>query len=233
MPSAAIVQSSYIPWRGYFDLVASVDTFVFLDDVQMTRRDWRSRNRIKTQSGLKWLTVPCSISRQRTIEETKIDYSENWQKNHLNNFRHAYGACENYHMAADILSRAFNQEFETISELNRFLIGEICSILQLSTDLVSSSDIESDGSKSDKLITILAALGADTYLTGPLALDYLSIQNFKERGVEVYVKTYDYPEYEQPWGEFEPQVSVLDLIANVGKEAPTLISSRRPNELIT
>lgn len=228
-----IIQSSYIPWRGYFDFIASVDVFVFHDDIQYTKGDWRNRNRIKTAQGLEWLTVPVyykNVSQQ--IYKTEIDYSQSWINKHLGYFKHNYSNAKYVADAFDIISVIESQRFETISQLNITLINRICAYLGILTKTCMSAEFSLSGTKTDRLIDLLQKLDSTSYLSGPSADAYLDKEAFRRNNIQLEYKSYNYAPYPQLWGEFNGAVSVLDLIANCGPEAKNFIRSQAPDQII-
>lgn len=213
-----VIQSNYIPWRGYFDFIASVDLFIFHDDIQYTKGDWRNRNRIKTANGLKWLTVPVKyLMTAQLIEETSIDYTEHWQKSHVNQFIASYFKTPYCNDVITILNEAFSFKDQTISQLNIRIIRLICSYLGITTELRMSKEYELCGYKTERLIDLLGKVGATTYISGPSAKNYLDEESFKCAGIELIYKKYEYEPYPQLWGDFAGTVSILDLMANCGK----------------
>lgn len=229
-----IIQSSFIPWRGYFDFIASVDAFVFYDDIQYTRRDWRNRNRIKTPKGWEWLSVPVHFSRTigQTILETRIDTGQDWPAHHLGRWGSHYRTAPHLEAVRDIYEKVLSEQPETISALNIGFIKAICRYLDITTPLVLSTELGATGCKTDRLIGMLTRLGADRYLSGPAADAYLDKTAFSRAGIQLEYKSYDYPPYPQLWGPFEAQVSILDLIANCGPAARDFLRSRREDEVI-
>ena len=222
-----IIQSSYIPWRGYFDFIASVDAFVFYDDIQYTKSDWRNRNRIKTSKGTEWLTVPVHYKAlSQLICETSIDHSTSWQQKHLRKMQESYRETPYAKAGLDILSSVQFSQYGTISNLNIELTKRICDYLCITTPLIASSDLSLVGTKTDRLIDLLKKLNATTYLSGPSADAYLDKEAFRRNGIRLEYKSYDYDPYPQLWGTFEDAVTVLDLIANCGPDAKNHISSR-------
>lgn len=224
-----IIQSNYIPWRGYFDFIASVDLFIFHDDLQYTKGDWRNRNLIKTANGLKWVTVPVKHhSSSQLIIDTAIDYSQPWQRSHLNRFYGSYSAAPYVKDAISILENSFLHNDVTISQLNRRIISDICCYLGIETKLAVSSDYDLSGSKTDRLIALLNKVNAQRYLSGPAAKAYLQEDAFNKAGIGLSYKTYDYDDYPQLFGEFESAVTALDLIANCGPQSVRFIRSTTP-----
>lgn len=222
-----IIQSNYIPWRGYFDFISEVDLFIFLEDVQYTSRDWRNRNKIKTPQGLQWLSVPVKHqSQKQLINETLINYSEGWQKKHFKSFENNYAKSPFVSDAKQILEECFSYEDETISQLNVRMTTVICKYLNIETKLVVSSDYNTCGARQEKLINLVKAVGGNSYLSGPAAKDYIDEKGFKEANIELSYKEYDYEAYPQLWGDFEGAVTILDLIANCGPDSKNYIHTK-------
>jgi len=226
-----IIQSNYIPWRGYFDFIDDVDLFIFLDDVQYTRRDWRTRNKVKTPNGLQWLIVPVQHDRRtQRICDTPIDYSQPWQRRHVNTIKINYHKAPYYHLHADEFFAIIEQRFGTISDLNISLIKWCMSKLSIDTPLRMSSEFSPVGSKTDRLIDILKKVKTNAYLSGPKAKDYLEPEKFIAAGIQLEYKSYQYRDYPQLWGAFEPAVTVLDLLFNCGEYSREYLKSLRENE---
>lgn len=222
-----VIQSSFIPWRGYFDFIASVDAFVFHDDIQYTKGDWRNRNKIKTQRGTEWLTVPVTYkSTAQLICETSIDYSVAWGEKHLRLWRENYRVAPYIHDVMESLSDLGSSKEASISQLNIKLIRRIAEYLGISTPMILSSELMLEGGKTERLIDLLKKLNATTYLSGPSADAYLDKEAFRRHGIGLEYKSYDYESYPQLWGPFDGEVTVLDLIANCGPHASDFIRSK-------
>ena len=218
----AIVQSSYIPWKGYFDLIRAVDEFILLDDVQFTRRDWRSRNRIKTKDGVAWLTVPVASKGKydQRICDTTIA-SADWGVRHWRTLSGAYARTEGFTTYASVFEPIFLQPpSDHLSLVNRALIEATCQALGITTPIRWSTDYPSRAGRNERLIDLCVAAGATMYLSGPAARSYMDEQAFAAAGVTVQFADYsDYPEYPQPYPPFEHTVSVLDLLFCTGSRA--------------
>ena len=227
------IQSSFIPWRGYYDFIASVDVFVFLDDVQYTARDWRNRNKIKTPKGIEWITVPVVHGkRDLLVSEAKIDYSQGWIKKLRGSWTANYGRSGFFSETVELLAGIETARYESLSSLNIELTKRVCDYLCITTPLIASSDLSLVGTKTDRLIDLLKKLNATTYLSGPSADGYLDKGAFHRNGIRLEYKSYDYDPYPQLWGPFEGAVTVLDLIANCGPEAKSHIRSLTPDKVI-
>lgn len=227
-----IIQSNYIPWRGYFDFIQQVDEFVVFDDTQYTMRDWRNRNKIKTDHGLRWLTVPVLARHQHLerIEQTPINYSLDWISDHKKWLSLAYSKAPHFESLAPQFFALLEKKPETISELNISIIKWVMEYLKITTPLRFSSEFQAEGKKTDRLLEIVLKAKATDYLSGPTAKGYLEEEKFTNQGIGLYYKTYDYPEYPQLWGAFDGAVSILDLLFNCGDQSPDYIRSRSPNQ---
>jgi len=223
MKKVAIIQSSYLPWKGYFDIIHDVDTFIFLDCVQFTKRDWRNRNYIKTPSGLQLITVPVAGTTNLPINQIKIDQSQDWEKKHKLSFQRNYAKAKYFSENKDILDQIFDKKWTLLSELNQETIKIISRCLKIKTDFIDSRSLDLAGSKSDRLIDAVKKVGGDIYISGPSAKDYIEKEKFHDVGIKLQFKEYEYPVYEQLWGEFSHNVSILDLIFNYGNEATDYI----------
>ncbi len=230
MKRVAIVQSNYIPWKGYFDLIAAVDEFILLDDVQFTRRDWRNRNLIKTPDGPKWLTIPVQVKGRylQSIRETMIG-DPGWPQQHWRSIALNYGRAPFFRETAEWLEPLYQAAtFPDLSGVNRHFLRAICDRLGIATPLGSSSDHVLEGDPSERLASICAQAGAGVYLSGPAARAYLDEGAFARRGIEVRWFDYEgYRPYPQLWGPFEHKLSVLDLIFNTGPEARSFMKVSR------
>lgn len=221
MKKIAILQSNYIPWKGVFDMINQVDTFVFLEDVQYTKQNWRNRNKIKIKDGLKWLTVPVKKSPTMTnIFEIEISDNDDWQEKHYNLITQSYSNAPFFNEYRFLLEEIYlKKRWRMLSELNIFSTKLIADSLGIKTEFVNSVNLDTKGVKDDKLVNICKKLNATTYLSGPAAKDYIMEDKFKEANIGLEYIIYDYPEYNQPYGEFDHYVTVLDLIFNCGKDS--------------
>lgn len=218
----AIVQSSYIPWKGYFDLIRAVDEFITLDDVQFTRRDWRNRNLIKGPAGPQWLTIPV-VSKGRytqTIAETEIAAS--WAEAHWANLRSNYARAPHFANIAPAIQSLYEEAAgeRMLSAVNHLFLRGICRIMAISTPIRPSHAYPHAGIKTERLVSICQAAGARVYLSGPSAASYLDIEHFSAEGIQVVFADYsNYPQYPQRHSPFVHGVTFLDLLFNAGAGA--------------
>jgi len=217
MRKAAIIQSNYLPWKGYFHIINSVDVFVFLDSVQYTSGDWRNRNRIKIPEGTIWLTVPVSSS-GKLIKEKRIISASDWQKKHYLTLERYYAKSpywKKYHPFLEDIYLHKNWEF--LSELNKFTTKEISTYLGIKCNFLEDCKLDNIPGKNERIIHLLKQIGADTYVSGPSALSYLDQGIFDRHNIKLEIFEYpQYPQYKQLWNDFEQNVSILDLLLNLG-----------------
>ncbi|CAK8724863.1 putative protein MT1555 [Candidatus Electrothrix laxa] len=223
MKKVAILQSNYIPWKGYFDMIAAVDEFILYDDMQYTRRDWRNRNQIKTPQGIKWLTVPVQVKGKydQKIKDTLID-GTGWAAVHWRSLAQNYRRAPHFdEIAAWIEPLYLAKTYTHISQLNRRFIQAICNYLGIRTVITNSWDYTPIDGKTERLADLCVQAGGMEYISGPAAKDYIEESIFTDMNIKLTWFDYaDYPEYPQLWGEFTPGVTILDLLFNTGKDAP-------------
>ena len=221
MKKIAILQSNYIPWKGYFDMIAAVDEFILYDDVQFTKNDWRNRNQIKTPQGVQWLTVPVGQDISRRIRDVELP-NRQWQTKHWKTLESNYRRAPHFEEVAAVFMPLYMQRQHTLlSTLNRELIEAVCAYLGITTKISNSWDYQLVEGKSERLVDLCTQAGATEYISGPAAKHYIEESIFAEQGIKLTWFDYSgYPEYPQLWGEFTPGVTILDLLFSCGKDAP-------------
>lgn len=223
MKLIAIQQSNYIPWKGYFDIIRSVDEFIIYDDVQYTRRDWRNRNRIKTPAGLLWLTIPVKVKGRyhQLIRETETA-GGSWAEKHWKAICINYSGTPFFDEYKSLFEESYRKasELQMLSEINLLFINLVNSILGINTRISFAESYNPSGVKSDRILSICRNAGANEYLTGPSGLSYLDSEKFAAEGIKITTADYSgYPEYNQPWPPFSHYVSIIDLIFCEGGES--------------
>ena len=224
----AIVQSNYIPWKGYFDLINLVDEFILFDDMQYTRRDWRNRNLIKTRAGLKWLTIPVAVKGNffQKIKDTRVS-DPGWGRTHWESIVHNYSKANHFAAFREVFESLYLGSQESfLSQINYAFLTAICKILRIETRITWSDTYESVEGKTERLVSICKQAGATTYISGPAARDYIDESLFNNADISLEYMDYSaYPEYRQLFPPFEHGVSVIDLIFNEGPDAPKFMKS--------
>lgn len=227
MRKTAILQSNYIPWKGYFDIINSVDEFIIYDDVQYTKNDWRNRNKIVSAQGLLWLTIPVKKERlAQKIYETQTADS-NWINRHVKSIRGNYAKSQFYKEFSDIIFSTYEacRPERSLSRINYIFLKAICKILNIDANITFSFDYPPTEGQTGRLVSLCEAVNSACYLSGPAARAYLDERLFAVRGLKLEYMDYSgYPTYPQQFGQtFEHGVSVLDLIFNTGPQAPYYI----------
>lgn len=221
----AILQSSYIPWKGYFDIIHDVDEFIFLDDVHYTSRDWRSRNIIKTPQGPQWLTIPIGhVPRGRLISD--VDLPSGWADSHWRRLESCYAKAPYYPTYGPIVRKMYlAKRWQSLSELNQSFIRTIANdFLGVQTSFRDSREFAARNAKQEGLLDLIRAADAQIYVSGPAAKAYIDPDSFGSEGVKLVWKSYDgYPEYPQFHPPFTHHVTVLDLLFHVGANAKWFI----------
>ena len=223
----AILQSNYIPWKGYFDLINSVDEFILYDTAQFTKNDWRNRNKIKTPRGVSWLTIPVSHNFGQTIQETRVS-DPAWGPKHWSALAQNYGGAAYFRDYAPRLEKLYREAADDpfLSAINHRFLREVCEIIGIGTPITWSRDYRLADGKIERLVELCRQAGADEYLSGPAAKDYLEEEPFLDAGITVTYMDYSgYPEYRQLYPPFEHRVSILDLIFNEGPQARRYLKS--------
>jgi len=222
LKTLAIIQSNYIPWKGYFDLIGLSDELILYDDVQFTKNDWRNRNQIKTQNGLQWLTIPVQHgSLAQKIKDTKVADSR-WSRKHWNAVSGSYARAAHFADYRERLEELFlGCKEEYLSRVNHRFLSALCGMLGIQTRISWSMDYDLIEGKTERLVDLCQKTGSQVYLSGPAAKDYIHEELFRAAGIELRWMDYTgYPEYRQLHGPFVHNVSVLDLILNEGPNAP-------------
>ena len=225
MSRVAVIQSNYLPWQGYFDIIHDVDLFIFYDDVQFTKNDWRNRNRIKTANGTNWLTIPVGGHLDRNICDVEL-VDPGWQKKHWRSISQAYARAPHFARYREFFEHVYlGHQWRLLSELNAFLTVSIArDFLGMRAEFKDSRDYKPEGTRLERLIDVLRKAGATSYVSGPAARSYIDESAFSRAGIELVWKSYDgYPEYPQIHPPFEHTVSIVDLLFNVGPDATEYI----------
>lgn len=213
-------QPNYIPWIGYFDLIAQSDIWVWYDDVQYTKRDWRNRNRVAGEGEPLWLTIPVR-SRGRydqKIFEVEIDRARPWERKHIEALRHCYGDAPWFGEVVAVVRKVVGAGHQCLADLTIELNEALCRLMGLRTQFLRSSEMSIQGNKQDRLLEICRRLDASVYLSGPAARAYLTPGAFRHAGIELRYIVYDYPPYQRGGRPFIPRLSILDPLFWLGPE---------------
>jgi hypothetical protein len=222
-----VLQPGYLPWLGFFDQMHWADTFVIYDDVQYTKNDWRNRNRIKGTNGPQWLTVPVSFHIGNLIKDVALPVDKRWVKSHVKSLQFAYAKARYFDDYFPRIKELIEAPHERLIDLDMALIMYLKSTLGIDTQILYSSRMDAEDSKSQRLINICRECAATQYLTGDAARDYLDVKLFEDNGIEVKYHHYKHPEYPQLFGDFVPYLSVVDILFNCGPESMGYLTKRK------
>ena len=209
-------QPAYLPWLGYFDKIKRSDVFIFLDTVQYEKNSYTNRNKIKTQNGPVWLSVPVIKTEHfsKIMSDMMIDPNYNWRRKHLNSIYHAYRKALNFDWLYPKLETLYDREFEKLVDVTWEHLMFWLELLGIRTKIIKSSELSVTSKKSDLVLDLCRAVGADYYISGALGRDYLKTEEFEEAGVEVEFQDYKHPVYPQLYGEFLPNMGIVDFVMN-------------------
>ena len=223
----AILQSNYLPWLGYFDIISSVDLFIFYDDLQYTKNDWRNRNKIKGPCGLQWITIPTGQNLKRLICEVEIK-NKVWQQKHWKSLKNCYAKSPFFSYYEKFFEDFYlKNTWRNLSDLNQYLIKKIShDFLDIKVEFDDSRNYFLKSSKGDRVIELLKKVNATSYLSGPSAKKYLNESSFRENDIKLDWMNYDnYKDYPQLHSPFERHVSIVDMLFNVGPDAKFFLNN--------
>lgn len=226
--TVAIVQSFYIPWKGYFDLINTADELILFDDMQYARRFWNNRNKIKTAQGVIWLSIPVQVKGRfhQAIKDTLISDPQ-WRSRHWETIQRCYARAAYFKKYREIFETLYLGGEETLlSRINYRFITVLCELLGIATKISWSMEYRIAPGKTARLVDLCRQAGADVYVSGPTARGYLEEELFREAGIELrYMDYSDYPIYPQLYPPFVHEVSIIDLILNTGPQAQQYMKS--------
>ena len=225
----AVHQPNYIPYPGFFYKLLKSDIFVFLDNVQFSRRSFTHRNRIKgSQCKPIWLTVPVYKKGRffQKINQVMINKTVNWQKKHFRTLRMNYADAPFFHYYEQTLKEIYFQDWDRLIDVNIALFNFVIETLRIKKKIYLASELKLEGSKTDLLISIVKTLNGDIYLSGAGGRNYIDEEKFKKEHIEIRYYQYGSFVYPQLWGKFIPNLSILDLLFNCGEESRNMIINR-------
>lgn len=225
MNKLVVLQPGYLPWLGFFDQLNRSDIFIYYDDVQFDKHGWRNRNRIKSPQGILWLSVPVLTKgiEDKQIKDIQIDNRSNWNVKQLKTISMCYSKAAHFKSYFPELEELLSKTWDNICELDIALVELISKWLKLERKIYRSSELGIYGSKSERLLNFCKHFGADNYLSGDSAQDYLDVDLFKKSNINVIWQNYEHPYYNQLYGEFIPYLSIIDLVFNMGEESRNIL----------
>jgi len=227
-----ILQPTYLPWMGYFEMIDSADIFVVFDHVQFVRKSWQQRNRIKGPNGEIMLTIPVKkMPRSTPICDMEISYDNNNPlENHWKVITHAYRKADYFEDYEEVFSQTYSGKHKKLGSLNVKIIETICHILGIKTKIIFSSELDlKDDSlgKTERIVNLCKKTGITYLYDAEGAKEFIDTSLFDKEGIQVKFQSYEHPVYSQLFGEFIPYLSVIDLLFNEGERALAIIRSGR------
>ena len=228
----AIHQTHYLPWLRYFEKIARSDVFIVLDNIQFTKNGWQNRNKIKGPQGPLLLTVPVYAKHQQSLDEVRINNTEAWRKKHVRSIEQCYGASPYYATYGEAVCELYGRDWEGLAALNRAMLSYWVEALGIETPIVYASEVDAPGEATERLVNLIKAVGGDAYYSGAYALDaYLDAEALDRAGIALRLQSWRAPEYPQRFGDFVPDLSIADLLFNVGPDAlATIVCAGEPGE---
>ena len=220
--TAVIAQPTYLPWLGYFELIATADVVVFLDTVQFEKQSWQCRNRLKGSNGQPfWLSVPLMEHALATsLREIRISPKQGtWRKKHLRSIEIQLGAGPYFRELFPRVQTWLNTEYEYLADLNIDGIKMFSEMLALSPRFVRASELNPKGHKTELVVDLCRQVGADRYYSSAGSKEYLEERLFTETGVELTYQAWEHPTYRQRGDGFVSHLSALDALMNIGPQA--------------
>ena len=225
------MQPAYIPWLGYFDRISKSDIHIVLDDVTMdksSKTKFTNRNKIRTPNGWSWLTVPLqSVARsdEKVISDLEISPGMNWSEKHWKTIQSNYSRSNYYSDHSDYFENFYRQDWNNLAPMLQESTRYLLQKLGIQTQQLMSSELSPQSKKADLILELCTKVGATTYLSGPFGREYLDEEAFSRAGIELKYHDYVHPTYTQCFGDFEPYMSVVDLLFNHGEKSLEILTS--------
>ncbi|MDP3883018.1 MAG: WbqC family protein [Candidatus Staskawiczbacteria bacterium] len=225
-----ILQPTYLPWIGYFEMIASSDLFVVFDHVQFERKSWQQRNKIKTANGAVLLTLPVQkMPREAKISEIKISYERySPLENHFKTIELAYKKAPYFKEYEPLFKKIYSKKYVLLRDLNVEIIKLICDILGVRTKIIFSSNLDlkdKNMAKTEKVINLCKHLSITHLYDAHGAKDILDKPLFEKEDIVIDFQDFQHPKYQQLWGGFIPYLSAIDLLFNMGEKSLSIIKS--------
>ena len=222
----AIHQPEYLGYLGFYNKMMNADAWIVLDNVQLAKRDFVRRNRIRGSNGPMWLSIPV-ITKGRyyqLIQEVEVDNTQSWRKSHWKSIQYQYQRAPYFEQYAEQLASIYESEWRLLADLNIAVIKTMTRLLGVERPTYVASQLGVSGNSSQLLADLTQAIGGDVYLSGPMGRDYLDESLFRERGLQIEYNDFTHPVYRQAQGEFVPYLAAIDLLFNYGPASRYVIA---------
>jgi hypothetical protein len=217
MIKTVIHQPDFLPWLGFFDKISFADQFIVLDDVQFSRRGWTHRDKIDIGGKIRWLTVPVKKTNyDQTINKIEISYDNDWIDYHFNILQESYKNEKNYKRFVKELFEIYEKKFSLLIDFNFELLKLIISKMKIKTKILFSSDFNISSKNSDKIIDLLEITKSNNYITGKPSLNYLDLDKFFKKKIQIEIYNFDFKKYENK--KINLDLSVIDYLMKYDSE---------------
>jgi len=220
----SIHQPQYLPWLGLFHKILKSDLFIFLDNVQFVKNEWQNRNKIRTHRGWQWLTVPVSFSHGDKIKDVRTNHRVNWCKKHHHALVTNYSPASYFREYFPAFEEAYSREWPGLVDVNLFFLRLMMDMLGIKVETALASEFPEVNEPTERLVALCKEVGAECYLSGIVGRSYLDLNRFEEEGIKVNFHDFKHPVYPQLYGEFQPNMSIVDLLFNCGPESLTILT---------
>lgn len=225
-----IHQLHHLPWLRYLHKIATCDTFVVLDNIQFNKNGWQNRNKIKTERGEAFLSVPVLHRWAQHLDQVRIDGKQPWRRKHWGSLSNAYQRAPYFKDHEAFFRKVYEREWEKLNDLNFEILLYLVEALGIRTKIIRGSELDLRGEATERLVGICKELGASAYLTGAYAVGvYLDRGPFEREGIEVVLQSYECPAYPQlfPALGFLPELSIVDLLFNCGPKSLEVLLQKK------
>lgn len=216
----AIHQPHYLPWLRYFEKIHAADVFIVLDNIQYNKNGWQNRNKIKTAAGTATLTVPVHAALGENLDTLSISSPSGWRKKHWRGIEQNYRRAPHFERYAESIRSILEQEWTLLNDLNRHMLEYFVEALGIDTAVAYSSELDVPGTATARLVNLIEAVGGDSYYSGAYALEvYLDAELLHESRIDLELQSWQAPIYPQLYGDFVPDLSIVDLLMNCGPDS--------------
>lgn len=229
-----VLQPSYIPWLGFWEMLISSDIILIYDNVQFDKNGWRNRNKIKTPDGSSWITIPVLQSGRFGQKNYEVECATNkiWAKKHLKTFINFYKKSPYFDEIYELCEKILNKPSSKLLDIQLSFLQEIAMYLDIDTQFILSSEVIIDESENRelRLINYCKQLKCNIYINGSSGKELYSKDEFLKHNINLLFQKYEHPIYPQRYGDFIPYLSILDLLFNCGKNSKKIITKGKGYE---
>ncbi|MCI6020248.1 MAG: WbqC family protein [Clostridia bacterium] len=213
-------QPNYLPYPGLIGKILHSDKFIYVSNVQLEKKSWQNRNRIKGANGEIMLSVPVLTKGKfdQSIKDTHINNNTDWAKKHFQAINLSYKKAEYYNRYIDFFDDLYKKEWDSLNELDIYIMNWILKELNIKTEIYYDTDYEFSGKNNELLVQMTKELGCDTYLSNKGSENYVDIDMFVKNGLNHRYLNYNGVRYAQCFKEFIPYLSIFDMLFNIGSE---------------